>query len=230
MLSMYRDVLMKSSLFKGIEPQELDLVLKCLKPKVGQYKKNEPIVLTGDSFNEFGLILKGEALVIKENSAGKRIMMTILKPGDLFGEMIAFSTYSIWLASVETQRDCIVLFISNDKILGQCEHACPWHNKLIANMLKIISEKALLLNKKVEYLAIKSIRKKICTFLLEQYNKTGQTTFMLPMKRGELADFLNVSRPSLSRELSRLRDEGLLEYHLSSVRIINLEQIKKAIE
>ena len=97
-------------------------------------------------------------------------------------------------------------------------------------MLRIISEKALLLNRKVEYLAIKSLRGKICTYLLEQHQRTGMTTFMLPLKRCELADLLNVSRPSLSREMCKMRDEGIIDFHRSSIRIKNMEALKRSAE
>jgi DNA-binding transcriptional regulator LsrR (DeoR family) len=84
-----------------------------------------------------------------------------------------------------------------------------------------------MLNKQVEYLTIKSIRGKISTFLIEQYNTFGSLTFVLPMNRKEFAEFLNVSRPSLSREMSRMRDEGIIDFHMSAVKIIDLDRLKK---
>ncbi len=230
MLNEHIEAIVKSTLFKGIDKKELGLVMNCLCPRVSDYRKNEHIVLTGDSFIGLGLVLQGEATVIKENSAGKRIMMTILKQGDLFGEMIAFSHYSDWLASVQAQSDCTVMYLPKEKIISQCEHSCPWHRKLIENMLAILSEKALQLNKKVEYLTMKSIREKICTFLLDQYKMTGRATFMLPMNRNELADFLNVSRPSLSREMCKLRDEGVIDFHLATVRILDVKTLQTCLE
>jgi CRP-like cAMP-binding protein len=117
--------------------------------------------------------------------------------------------------------------LKREKIIGECRNVCPWHRMLIQNMLRIISEKALILNRKVEYLTIGSIREKISKFLLEQFKVTGKTTFTLPMNRKELADFLNVSRPSLSREMSRMRDEGIIDFHMATVKIIDLEKLKK---
>jgi DNA-binding transcriptional regulator LsrR (DeoR family) len=58
---------------------------------------------------------------------------------------------------------------------------------------------------------------------LEQYKKTGRDTFMLPMNRNELADFLNVTRPSLSREMSRLREEGVIDFHMESIKILQVD-------
>lgn len=230
---MYRkwlDILSQSPLFKGIPPEELNIMLECMMPGVRKYEKNENIILAGDNFLGLGIILSGKAAVIKESAAGSRIIMTMLEPGAMFGEMAAFSGLKQWPATVEAHDKCSVIFIPPEKIVGQCQRMCPSHRMLITNMLGIVSKKALLLNKKVEYLSMKTMRGKVSSFLLEQYKKTGQTTFMLSMKRNDLADFLNVSRPSLSREMCKMRDEGLIDFHMSSVRILDVESLKKMAE
>jgi CRP-like cAMP-binding protein len=84
----------------------------------------------------------------------------------------------------------------------------------------------LLLNQRVEYLTIKSMRGKISNYLLEQYRITGNNHLILPLNRNELADFLNVSRPSMSRELCSMRDEGVIDFHLNAFRIVDIEKLK----
>jgi CRP-like cAMP-binding protein len=120
------------------------------------------------------------------------------------------------------------MYVPADKLVGQCSQSCIAHTKLIMNMLGILSLKALTLNRQLEYLSIKSIRGRIASFLLEQYKTSGKTTFMMTMNRNEMADFLNVARPSLSREMCRMRDEGIIDFHRSSVRIMDMEALKAA--
>ena len=84
----------------------------------------------------------------------------------------------------------------------------------------------MMLNKKVEYLTIKSMRGKISTYLLEQYRREGDVNITLPLNRNELSDFLNVSRPSMSREMSKMKDEGIIDFHLTAVKIRNIEGLK----
>lgn len=218
------------SLFEGIEVEDLTAMLGCLKPKIDQYQKNDFIATAGNRFESVGIMLEGEAVVIKENAAGNRVVMDILKPGDIFGEVVVFATDSVWPGSVVAQGSSRVLFLPRQKILGQCQKVCPWHRTLIQNMLKIVSEKAMMLNKKVEYLTIKSMRGKIGAFLLDQYRRNGKNTFDLPMNRNEMADFLNVSRPSMSREMRRMKEEGIIDFHLSSVRIKDLNALRGMVE
>ncbi len=224
------ETLSGSVLFSGIQGQDLKPMMECLRPVKGHFKKNEYIVITGAKFEGVGILLSGAATVLKENVLGERVIMSMLAPGDIFGEMAAFSSLNTWPATVQAQEDCLVLFLSGDKIIGNCENACIGHKRLIINMLGIVTEKALNLNKKVEYLTIKSMRGKISAFLLEQYKKHGNTTFMLPMNRNELADYLNVSRPSMSREMSHMKEDGVIDYYLSSIQIKDMGALKRMVE
>ena len=222
--------LKRCRLFNGLGQEEINCLLECLQPRIKSYQKNECITIAGDELTEFGILLSGEAAVTKENAAGNRIILTVLGPGELFGEIAAFSGNSCWQATGVAQGKCAAVFLRPEKIIGYCDNSCENHRMLIQNMLRIISEKALLLNRKVEYLAIKSLRGKISTYLLEQHQRTGMTTFMLPLKRWELADLLNVSRPSLSREMCKMRDEGIIDFHRSSIKIKNMEALKRSAE
>lgn len=217
-------------LFQGINSDELTVVLNCLKPKISEYTKNEYITVAGDEFTGVGIVLAGEVAVTKENVVGNRIIMALAGPGEIFGEMAAFEGSRVWPATVVALEPSVVMFLPPEKITGECEHLCPSHRQMIMNILKIISRKALTLNKKLEYLAIKSMRGRISTYLLEQYKHSEKTTFMLPLNRNDLADFLNVTRPSLSRELCRLRDEGVIDFHRESIKIKDMDALRSMVE
>lgn len=230
MLQSYAPTLTKVTLFAGIDPADLALMLGCLEPKLLCYQKNNFIAVAGEKFESVGIMLEGEAVVIKENTAGNRVVMDLLKPGDIFGEVVVFAEDPVWPGSVVAQEASKALFISRQKIIGQCHKICPRHREIIQNMLKIVSEKAMLLNKKVEYLTIKGMRGKIAAFLLEEYRRAGKTNFDLPLNRNEMADFLNVSRPSMSREMGRMKEEGIIDFHLTSVRVKDSEALKRMVE
>jgi len=223
-------VLVKTSLFQDITTDDLNTMLGCLQPKLSEFSKNNYIAVAGDHFESMGILLSGKAALIKENAAGNRMMMAILKPGDIFGEAAVFSSKSVWPVTVVAQETCKTMFLPKQKILGECANLCIWHRMIIENMLKDISNKTLMLNKRMEYLSMKSMRGKLSSFLLEQYKTNGNHTFLLPMKRNELADFLNVSRPSMSREMCRMRDEGVIDFHRSSIQIKDMKSLKDMVE
>lgn len=223
-------VLSTCALFNGINSDNLQGVLHCLKPKVNSYEKNEWVTAAGEKIAGLGIVLSGEVVVAQENAAGNRVIITVDGPGEMFGEMTAFLESVESPATVMARAACTVMFLPAGKVVSCCENSCASHKLMITNMLKIVSEKALVLHRKVEYLAIKSLRAKISTFLLEQHKRTGNTTFMMPLKRNELADFLNVTRPSLSREMGKLMEEGIIEFHMSSVKIKDLHSLRTMAE
>jgi CRP-like cAMP-binding protein len=228
MMEKVRAIATECRLFENIDPEELYMLLKCLEIKGSGFSRNDIIKMAGDPFEGIGVVVDGQVSVVKENAAGERIIFSILKKGELFGEMAAFSGSGRWPATIIAQTDCIVMYVPSDKLVGQCAASCTGHRKLVMNMLGILSRKAITLNRQLEFLSIRSMRARIAAFLLEQYKKSGQATFMLDMNRNEMADFLNVARPSLSREMCRMRDEGILDFHRSSVQIRDIGALKDA--
>lgn len=214
-------------LFQGIAPEDLQALTECFRPVVRSYQKGEIAVLAGEPLRAIGVVLSGEAEILHENAAGSQSLIALAPQGSTFGEVAAFAGQAVWPSTVTARRDSVLLFLPPDRFLGNCPRACGFHKVLMQNMLRILSEKAIRLNRKVEYLEIKGIRQKLCAYLLEQRRTGGADTFILPMNKNELADYLNVSRPSMSREFGKLRDEGLLDFYLSSVRLLKPESIRK---
>ena len=217
--------LMKIELFRDIKIEDLKNMLGCLHPSIKNYKKKDIITIEKDDLKAVGIVLEGELVVGKETLAGDRMIMTSLKAGELFGEVAAFSDDK-WPATIVANTDCTIMFFPPQKIVGVCGRGCDGHRILIQNMLRIVAKKAITLNKKVEILSLKSIRKKISTYLLQYYNINKVATFSIPLKRNELAEYLLVSRPSLSRELINMREEGIIDFHRNSFKILDLEALK----
>jgi CRP-like cAMP-binding protein len=223
------ETILKTQLFNGFTEDMLRKVLPCLNPRVMHFKKGESIVFAGSPFTGIGIVNSGEIVLAKESIAGNRMILNVLKEGDMFGEMVSFSEKKVWPASATAQSDCTIVFVSPEKVITQCDKYCSHHTILINNLLHIMSKKALQLNRKVEYLTFKSLRSKLSAYLLEMHKTTGKLMFVLPMNREELADFFNVARPSISRELVKMKDEGLIDFHKSTFKITNLEAIRNEI-
>lgn len=227
MFEKWLEPIAKCALFEGIDSEQMLNILRCLNLKVYDYRKNEIITMDGEEFNQIGVVLSGSVLLTKETAAGNRVIISRLCPGEIFGEMAAYSGEKSWPITVMAQTACSAMFFPREKIVGCCENVCVSHLTLIKNLLKVLSQRALMLNKKVEYLSLKSLRSKISAYLLEEYKKTGNPLFQLNLNRNDLADFINVSRPSLSRELSKMREEGLIDFYNSAIKIINFEALKE---
>jgi CRP/FNR family transcriptional regulator, dissimilatory nitrate respiration regulator len=229
---MYRDwieALDACVLFRGIGRESLNIMLDCLKPRISRCKQREIIAAYGQPFEGIGIIAGGRVALTKETYTGNRIIMGILEAGDIFGETVAFSDSRVWPMTVIAQEDGILLFLPPDKITGTCSNICASHTALIMNMLKILSNRAAMLDKQIEHLSAKNLRGKISSYLLDLYRQQNSLELIVPMKRHELADYLNIPRPSLSRELAWMQADGLIEFAGPLITLKDILGLEKSI-
>lgn len=213
-------------IFEGIEESEIDRLMNCLNPRISEYKKNEHISIEKDGIRRIGIVMKGEVTILKENEAGDRVIIGKVRQNGGFGEMLAFSGNDQLSISVMASKDSKILFLTPGQVLGTCAKLCSGHKRLIQNMLKIVTKKGVQLNRKIDYLSIKGIRRKISTYLLEQMHESGKAYFTISLNRKEMAEFLNVSRPSLSREMIRMKEEGLIDFYKASFKILDEKSLR----
>jgi len=223
------DMLLKNQLFSNISRDELNEMLLSMGAYVATFKKNETITMENEKLEGVGIILSGIVSVGKDTSSGDRLMMARLGQGDIFGE-VAVYTGALWTATVQADQEASVLFLPAEKLLNPDNKFCEGTYRFTLNMLYIIARKARELNEKLELVALKGIRKKISLYLIKQYQKVNKMEFMVPLKRGEMAEYLQVSRPSLSRELTRLKEEGLLDFEGRSFRLIDLDGLSRELK
>ena len=223
----FPEALYGCSLFEGIPKESVDVLLACFRPAVRSVRKGEVLCSEGEPQEGIGILIEGNAQVVRELDSGTRAVLALLEPGDLFGEMTAFSGRAGWPATVVALTDAQAIFVSPGFITVRCDRTCiGQHQTLTANMLRVVSKKAMNLSRKVDYLLMRGMREKLSAYLIETQRRTGRTTFDLPMNRDSLADYLHVSRPSMSRELGRMRDEGIIDFYRSSVRILDGERLR----
>ena len=89
-----------------------------------------------------------------------------------------------------------------------CSNACEHHKQLTQNMLEILSENNFKITRKLHIVSTTSLRERLAIWLLDAMDESGNVR--LVMNREQLADFLGVARPSLSRELMRMQKDGLI--------------------
>ncbi len=205
-------------------------MMSCIAPRKAEYEKGELILQAADSLREIGVVLAGTVEICKETPLGERVVLTKIPAGGIFGEVVALVGAQKAPVTIFSSEKSTILYFQPEKLLTPCRSVCSWHRQLTLNLVRLLAQKALYLNRKIDYLVIKSMRGKLSTFLYEQYRKSGKHQFILPFNRNDLADFLNVSRPSMSRELGRMRDEGILTFSGSSFKIENLPLLQRYVE
>lgn len=216
----YLPILTASSLFSGVEADSLPAMLHCLSPRVALYHKGEIILHAGENTRELALVLEGEIHILHEDFWGNRNILSALTAGDLFAESFAAAQNVPLNVSVLAAEASQVMFLNLARVLSTCSNVCPHHRRLIENLISSLAEKNRRLNEKLAHLSQRSIREKLLSYLSAEAARRGSATFELPFNRQELADYLSVDRSALSAELSKLKHEGLVDYHRSSFKIL----------
>jgi CRP-like cAMP-binding protein len=151
--------------------------------------------------------------MVKEDVWSEKTILVTMTSGEIFGESFVCGEYSSSHVSFQAATDCKILCLSFHRVLCSCSKSCVFHHKLIENMVTLIARKNVKLMDKMEILSKKSIRERILTWLSQQVQINQSDKFESQMGRIELADYLCVDRSALTRELSRMKAGGLLDYY-----------------
>lgn len=214
----YYDVLRRTSLFQNMPDSDLDTLTACFAPHVRRYERGELLLMAGYSTRELGIVLEGEIVAAKPMPDGTAVVMTHMGPGGMFADVLA-GGHNKSPVNVTAASPCLVLYLPCDALLRPCGALHPAHLQLLHNWLQTISSKYFALDRRLELLCCKSLRGRICLWLLDQRREAGADTFTTPLTRAELASYLNCDRSALCRELGRMQEEGLVELFRRSFKL-----------
>lgn len=214
------DILEICPLFAGISRQELGALLDCLGARRTEVKKGQVILAEGAPAQFVGIVLEGRVQIEKVDYYGNRSILTQAGPGELFAESFACADAAEMPVSAIATEDGAVMLIQRTRITTGCSNACGFHSRLIANLLKIVSQRNLQLSQKIEITGKRTTREKLMAYLVGQAKYHGSDSFTIPFDRQALADYLQVERSAMSAEISKLRREGILESHKNHFRLL----------
>lgn len=207
-----------NALFSGIEANEFSSMLSCVEGTLKDYGRGELLLQAGDPVLWVGLVIRGSVQVLRQDSDGRHSLMAQLGPGQLFGEVFACAGVQHSPVMVQACQACRILRLNYRKIISTCPSACPFHQKLIGNMLSLLAEKNLMLHQKLELLSKRTTRQRLLAYF--DQIRQGASMFTLPLSREDLAAYLCVDRSAMSAELSKMQSDGLIRYQKNQVQLL----------
>lgn len=200
------------NIFDKISQPNKSAILQCIGAVSKEYNKGDLIISPGENDSRIGIIEKGSVQMLSEDLWGNRSLLCVLGSEELIGETFACAKKENYLILFEAASSCRILFMDYARVLHSCNRCCNFHHRLIENMVQIIAGKNLKLLKKIHVVSGLHLRDKILTFLSQYAAAAGSDTFTLPMGRTKMAEYLCADRSSLTRELSKMKAEGLISY------------------
>lgn len=201
---------MKSILFIGITEKDLPAVLKRLNAVESTVEKNRIVVHAGEKISSVYVCIEGAFVLETIDANGIVSILSEITEGGLFGGAFAF-TESVAPADLRATEKGKLLVIPIESLKNMPDGD---ENKsiILYNLVGILARKSAYLTTKIQHLSKRSIRAKIISYLAEIENRTGKKEFTVPFDRQGLADYICVDRAALSKELSKMKKEGLIDY------------------
>lgn len=213
-------LLSSSGLFSGIREEELRKLLHCLGAERRYFEKNELLYHMGQPVTSCALLLSGSVRAESVNASGVHTLIALHRAGALVGDVLMATPGSVSPVYVLAAEATTVLFLPFSQIMGGCRECCPAHSQLRENLIGEIAQKYWAQRRRLGYLSVNSLRGRIAMYLLDRSG--GEATFSLGLSRENMADYLCVNRSALSRELSRMKQEGLIDYYQDTFRLLDM--------
>ncbi len=210
----------KAAIFSGMDETEVYEALLFLHAEEKPFRKNQLIFHAGKKTNSMGLVLEGSVTIESNDLWGNRTILSHVASGQFFAETYALLKTEPMLVDVRANEKSRILFLN----IGNLNNTfvSPWQTKLIRNLLMISAQKNLVLSGRSFHTASKSIRGRVMSYLNTVSLQKKSTSFDIPFDRQQLADYLNVERSALSKELGRMQRDGIIATRKSHFEIIQI--------
>lgn len=208
-------ILLKTKLFESIDADGIREVLSCTGARMASYGKNATMITEQSEIKDIGVILSGHAYAYKQDLSGRRIIIAHHVSGSVFGDVLSASANQKSPVAVTAAESVSAILIPFEKVVRRCAKSCERHERLLLNLLNILSCKYFELHERMNCIIRPTLREKILFYLKGASEKSGDA-FTIPFDRAALAEYLNADRSALSRELSAMKKEGLIDYYKNS--------------
>ncbi len=198
-----------ASIFDKISVKNKIKLLRLLEANTISYKMNEHILSTMKNDNSIGIIVSGNAQIIRTDHNGIRTIIEDLEEEDVFGTLISSLKNNEY--EIITKEDTIIILIDFLHIINYTDSGKSFYNQFIKNLLLIITSKIEEKNERIAILTKKTIRNKLLEYFSIRSKKYGSRYVYLPFNFTDLADYLAIDRSAMSRELKYLKEEGFIE-------------------
>lgn len=210
------------SLFQHLDEQEIMDAFLSIDYKIKNFTKNEIVAYEEDTLSNIGIIIDGQVQIQKIYPSAKTITIAKMTIGDVFGEVLIFSNAKFYPATIISSTISKIIFISKENILKLCKLNITF----LENLMSLLSNKMLLLNNKLTLLSHKTIKAKISAFLISEYEKQHNLIINLHSSKKLISEQMGITRPSFSRELIKMKKEGLIDYDMKTITILNLQLLE----
>lgn len=213
----------KNELFFNVSEEEIIEYSECINYTVEKYSKGEIIAQEDDNCSSIALVLDGVVNIERMYPSGKGIVMKKLSQGDVFGEALIFSYTTTYPATVIAVSNCSILYLNKSEVIKLFNLS----NEILQNFMRLLSDKVVMLNNKIKSISLKNVRQKVVDYIMQEYLSQKNLIINLKLNKEEIANFIGIPRPSLSRELIKLREEEIIDFDRNTITILDIDKLEE---
>ena len=218
-------VLEKSVLFHGIPAKDLRETLESVPHHIQCYDKGETIFRLMETANHLGIILEGRAEAQKPFPNGNQVNVSIRNPGEMIGSAAVFSTSQKYPCDVVAIEPLTLMVFRKENLMKLMQKDM----RILENFTTEIASATYMLQQRLELLSYSGIAQKAAYYLLMQRKKTGNDIIPIPGSMTKWAMMLNVSRPSLQRELKAIESQGIVRLNKHNIEILRPDELQRTL-
>jgi len=206
-----------------LDDQEMDQIRQLVSIK--KLDRGAILFLQGDPAGGFFVLLSGRVRIYKASPDGKEVTIHIIQPGQMFAEAAIFHA-GTFPANCAALEDSTVAFFPKDAFLDLVKNSPQISLKMIGSLAAFVREFTLM----VEDLSLKEVPARLASYFLARLDESGGSTFDLDISKTQLAHRLGTIAETLSRNLRKFRELGVIEVDGSAITILDPDRLKSIAE
>lgn len=210
MLEKIREMLYRTEIMENpVVQKKFESICLIKEPVVEKYKSDGIVHFQGEQCRYIDIIIEGELQISNIDENGKNLIIANFGPGDIVGASLIFSVNNFYPMTIQAKNDSIIVKISKETVIELCETDTDF----MVKFMRILSDRAAFLSYKITDISLKSIRERVMEYIDRETNIQKSNKIRLTMSKKELSEKMGIQRTSLSREMNKMRKDGLIEYN-----------------
>ena len=209
----YLELIQQTDLIKSLKHQEIESYLTEGSCKTTRYGKNNIVPFVGEVCSKLEIIIAGNVVIERIDESGNLMTIAEFLSGDVLGGNLMFSKNPYYPMTVTAKEATLILEINKDRLFQLFSD----NHEFLRSYLEYVSDHTVILGDRIKHYVNRTIRESIISYLNYECKKQNSTTIKLSMTKKALAERIGVQRTSLSRELAKMREDGLIEFSPISI-------------
>ena len=211
------ELMRQIDLIKSIELEEIVSYLSEGSCKITQYGKNNIVHFVGEVCSKLEIILSGKVVIERIDESGNLMTIAGFYGGDVLGGNLMFSKNPYYPMTVTAKDATLILEINKTRLFELFSD----NHDFLKSYLEYVSDHTVILGDRIKHYVNRTIRESIISYLDYERKKQNSNIIKLSMTKKALAERIGVQRTSLSRELAKMREDGLIEFTPVSISLLH---------